>query len=88
MRKSVPITLVCLAMLGLTLVTAVHAASSAGTDAVIEKPAANAAPQRPARTATPKLRGVDDLQDKRVGALLGSAHVDYVANTWPRAALL
>ncbi len=35
-----------------------------------------------------KLASVDDLEDKRVGALLGSAHVDYVQKTWPRATLL
>src|SRR6185295_17874734 len=45
--------------------------------------AAGAAPAAPLRLAH-----VDDLQDKRVGALLGSAHVDYVRKTWPRATLL
>ena len=87
MRKSVPITLVCLAMLGLTLAMAARGASSASTDAVIQRPAAGAAAQRPARAAIAKLRHVDELQDKRIGALLGSAHVDYVATTWPRATL-
>ena len=29
-----------------------------------------------------KLAHVDDLKDKRIGALLGSAHVDYVTKTW------
>jgi polar amino acid transport system substrate-binding protein len=35
-----------------------------------------------------KLARVDDLKDKRIGALLGSAHVEYVEKTWPRATLL
>jgi polar amino acid transport system substrate-binding protein len=35
-----------------------------------------------------KLVNVDDLKDKRVGALQGSAHVEYVEKTWPRATLL
>jgi len=38
--------------------------------------------------APAKLAHVDDLKDKRVGALLGSAHVEYVEKTWPRATLL
>src|SRR6185436_1765914 len=38
--------------------------------------------------APAKLTHVDDLKDRRVGALLGSAHVDYVRKTWPRATLL
>ena len=38
--------------------------------------------------AMPKLAHVDDLKDKRIGALQGSAHVDYVEKTWPRATLL
>ncbi|HEX2828194.1 MAG TPA: ABC transporter substrate-binding protein/permease [Burkholderiales bacterium] len=46
--------------------------------------AAGAAPA----AAPAKLAHVDDLKDKRVGALLGSAHVDYVRKTWPRATLL
>ena len=41
-----------------------------------------------AQAAPAKLAHVDDLKDKRVGALLGSAHVDYVQKTWPRATLL
>src|SRR5436190_10431016 len=35
-----------------------------------------------------KLAQVEDLKDKRIGVLLGSAHVDYVTKTWPRATLL
>jgi polar amino acid transport system substrate-binding protein len=35
-----------------------------------------------------KLKDVDELRDKRVGALQGSAHVDYVEKNWPRATLL
>ena len=42
----------------------------------------------PACGAATKLVNVDDLKDKRVGALLGSAHVEYVEKTWPRATLL
>lgn len=38
--------------------------------------------------AAAKLERVDDLKDRRVGALLGSAHVEYVMKTWPRATLL
>ena len=41
-----------------------------------------------AHAAPAKLAHVDDLKDKRIGALLGSAHVDYVEKTWPRATLL
>src|SRR5688572_12158162 len=40
-----------------------------------------------ARTGT-KLEHVDDLKDKRIGVLLGSAHVDYVTKHYPRASLL
>src|SRR5688572_2689331 len=40
------------------------------------------------QAAPAQLAHVDDLKDKRVGALLGSAHVDYVEKTWPRATLL
>jgi polar amino acid transport system substrate-binding protein len=35
-----------------------------------------------------KLAHVDELKDKRIGALQGSAHVEYVEKTWPRATLL
>src|SRR5687767_9934070 len=35
-----------------------------------------------------KLTQVDDLKDKRIGVLQGSAHVEYVEKTWPRARLL
>ncbi len=42
----------------------------------------------PAGAAGEKLVNVDDLKDKRVGALQGSAHVEYVEKTWPRATLL
>jgi polar amino acid transport system substrate-binding protein len=42
----------------------------------------------PALAATPKLAQVDDLKDRRIGALQGSAHVEYVEKTWPRATLL
>jgi polar amino acid transport system substrate-binding protein len=35
-----------------------------------------------------KLAHVDDLKDRRIGALQGSAHVEYVEKTWPRATLL
>jgi polar amino acid transport system substrate-binding protein len=38
--------------------------------------------------AAAKLARVDDLKDKRVGALQGSAHVEYVEKTWPKATLL
>jgi His/Glu/Gln/Arg/opine family amino acid ABC transporter permease subunit len=38
--------------------------------------------------AMPKLVHVDDLKDKRIGVLQGSAHVDYVERNWPRATLL
>src|SRR5690348_11505066 len=41
-----------------------------------------------AAAATGKLAQVDDLKDKRVGALQGSAHVEYVEKTWPKATLL
>lgn len=35
-----------------------------------------------------KLTQVDDLKDKRIGVLQGSAHVEYVEKTWPGARLL
>ena len=35
-----------------------------------------------------KLEHVDDLKDKRIAVLLGSAHVDYVSKHYPRAKLL
>ncbi|HKA45213.1 MAG TPA: ABC transporter substrate-binding protein/permease [Burkholderiales bacterium] len=35
-----------------------------------------------------KLSEVDELKDRRVGVLQGSAHVEYVEKTWPRATLL
>ena len=38
--------------------------------------------------ADAKLAHVEDLKDKRIGVLQGSAHVDYVTKTWPRATLL
>jgi polar amino acid transport system substrate-binding protein len=41
-----------------------------------------------AEAATPKLAHVDDLKDKRIGVLQGSAHVEYVQKTWPKATLL
>jgi len=41
-----------------------------------------------AGAAGAKLAQVDDLKDRRVGALQGSAHVEYVEKTWPRATLL
>jgi polar amino acid transport system substrate-binding protein len=39
-------------------------------------------------TESKKLEHVDDLADRRIGALQGSAHVEYVEKTWPRATLL
>ena len=41
-----------------------------------------------AGAAATRLAQVDDLKDKRIGALQGSAHVDYVVKTWPQATLL
>ena len=41
-----------------------------------------------AEAAGAKLVQVDDMQDRRIGALQGSAHVEYVEKTWPRATLL
>src|SRR6185295_19452556 len=41
-----------------------------------------------AAAAGTRLTQVDDLKDKRIGALQGSAHVGYVEKTWPRATLL
>lgn len=39
-------------------------------------------------SASLPLTHVDDLKDKRIAVLLGSAHVDYVTKTWPKATLL
>ena len=41
-----------------------------------------------AEAVASKLAHVDDLKDKRIGVLQGSAHVDYVTRTYPQATLL
>ena len=87
MHKSVRNTLMCLALLGCALGLAVSVAKAALAGDT-ERPAANAPSQPPAVPVSAKLRQVDDLADKRIGALLGSAHVDYVTRTWPRATLM
>ena len=41
-----------------------------------------------ASATSARLTHVNDLKDKRIAVLLGSAHVDYVTKTWPKATLL
>jgi polar amino acid transport system substrate-binding protein len=39
-------------------------------------------------TSTSKLSSVDDLKDKRIGVLMGSAHESYATKTYPQATIL
>ncbi len=39
-------------------------------------------------TATGKLRGIDDIKDKRIGVLLGSIHGVYATKNYPQAKIL
>ena len=89
MKQSLFASLILFALLGMMAGSRQAVAASPETvDA--SKPDVRAADARPgpAMGAGPKLAHVDDLKDKRIGVLLGSAHVDYVAKTWPRATLL
>src|SRR5882672_4376858 len=82
MKRALTRSLVLLATLGLlagggNAHTAAPATDGAGPAAASAQPRAGA-----------KLVRVDDLKDKRIGALQGSAHVEYVEKTWPQAKLL
>jgi polar amino acid transport system substrate-binding protein len=86
MRKRFTTSLTVLALLGFIAGTAaaeVPGRASADTS----KPSVASAPSVK-RTGSTKLADVDDLAGKRIGALQGSAYVEYVGKTWPRATLL
>ena len=89
MKKPLLGWLIVLTLLGFVAGSGTAAAAAPGTDGTVtrEPPAAPAVADAPKGTA-PGLASVDDLKDKRIGALQGSAHVEYVEKTWPRATLL
>jgi polar amino acid transport system substrate-binding protein len=89
MKKPLLGWLIVLTLLGCVAGSGTAAAPAPGTDGTVtrEPPAAPAVADAPKGTA-PGLASVDDLKDKRIGALQGSAHVEYVEKTWPRATLL
>ena len=86
MRKRFPTSLIVVAMLGFIAGTGAAEAPAPATEGTSKRSAAPAG--SPERTGSKKLVHVDDLKDKRIGALQGSAHVEYVEKTWPRATLL
>jgi polar amino acid transport system substrate-binding protein len=85
MRKRFAISLIVVAILGF-IATCRAAEPAASAQDTSERSAASAA--SPEGTGSKKLAHVDDLDGRRIGALQGSAHVEYVEKTWPRATLL
>lgn len=75
MQQALMRSLIFLAALGLLAGDGTSEAAASASDGTAPGPST-------------KLVRVDDLKDKRIAALLGSAHVDYVTKTWPRATLL
>src|SRR5262245_42222253 len=90
MKKSLLRPLIIfLAMLGFIVGGGRAAASAPGTDGAASAGLPTASAElASAKGARSKLVQVDDLKDRRIGALQGSAHVEYVEKTWPRATLL
>jgi His/Glu/Gln/Arg/opine family amino acid ABC transporter permease subunit len=88
MKKSLLRPLIFLAMLGFIAGGGKAAAAASGTDGAAGADLPAAAAQPSAKGAQSKFVQVDDLKDRRIGALQGSAHVEYVEKTWPRATLL
>ena len=80
--KRFPTSLIVVAMLGFIAVTGAADAPAPATEDTSKRSAAPAS--SPARTGSKKLAHVDDLEGKRIGALQGSAHVEYVERTWPQ----
>jgi polar amino acid transport system substrate-binding protein len=81
--------LLLMAALGLLVGGGVAPAAASETGGTAQAAgSAQAAPAEAGKKIGTKLAHVDELKDKRVGVLLGSAHVDYVTKTWPKAALL
>jgi polar amino acid transport system substrate-binding protein len=86
MKKRFAISLIVILMLGLVAGGGATERLAAATEDIGKRSASPAGP--PARVESKKLAQVDDLEARRIGALQGSAHVEYVEKTWPRATLL
>ncbi len=89
MKNALMGALIFLTTLGFVAAGGKAGAAARGTDGA-GRPDLAAAGVQPAtaRGAAAKLVLVDDLKDKRIAVLLGSAHVDYVTKIFPQATLL
>jgi polar amino acid transport system substrate-binding protein len=86
MRTRFAASLVVLAMLGFVAASGSTEATAPAIEGTSKRSAAAAASVQ--ATESKKLEHVDDLAERRIGVLQGSAHVEYVEKTWPRATLL
>src|ERR1700754_2970325 len=86
MSKRFAASLIAAAVLAIVAGSGAAEAAITPTEGTSERSAAPAGP--PPAAGSKKLAHVEDLAHRRIGALQGSAHVKYVAQTWPRATLL
>jgi polar amino acid transport system substrate-binding protein len=86
MKKRFAISLIAVAVLGFVSGSSAAERLAGATEGTGQRSATPAVP--PDRSEPKKLAHVDDLEARRIGVLQGSAHVDYIEKTWPRATLL